>query len=148
MNYTEVVGEKLNTLLKKTYDAEKLFKKAAQNADSPDLKDYFIQRANERFGFGHNLKNEIMSFGQEVEREGSPEGKMRRGWMDLKALFSTNNDRSMLEEAIAGEKAAIEEYKDILKETNLPSSTEVLLTQQMTQISHNLSTIKRLEDIA
>ncbi len=148
MSYTETVGKKLNQLLERTYDAEKGFKKAADHAKSPDLKNYFLRKSTERTSFGHDLKNEIMNFGQAVEKGGSTAGTLHRGWMDVKAFFSADNDESMLEEAITGEKAAVDEYKDVLKETSLPPSTEVLLQQQMNKISADLGTIKRLEDIA
>ena len=52
----------------------------------------------------------------------------------------------MLEEAITGEKAAIDEYKEVLKEVSLPTSTTTLLTQQMNKISTDLNNIKRVED--
>ena len=148
MSYTDEVGKKLNTLLKKTNDAEKLFEKAAEHAKNPSLKAFFAQKAVERNGFAQKLKNEILNFSHELETEGSAGGKLQRGWMDIKAFFSTNNDKSMLEEAISGEKAAIEEYKDVLMETPLPSSTEVMLTQQMNLISTNLSKIRSMEEFA
>ena len=53
----------------------------------------------------------------------------------------------MLEEAIRGEKAAVEEYEEVLKETTLPPSTETLLTKQKQTIEQTLSTVKRLEDL-
>lgn len=146
--YTEKVGEKLNEILEKTYDAEKGFNKAAEHADSHDLKAYFSRKASERTTFGHDLKREITAYGQEVKKDGSVAGSMHRGWMDVKAWFSADNDESMLEEAITGEKAAVEEYKDVLKETNLPPSTSTLLTQQMGKISMDLENIKRLEDVS
>jgi len=146
--YTEEVAAKLNNLLEKTFDAEKGFKKASEHADSTSLKAYFGRKANERYTFGHDLKREITSFGQEVDKGGSVTGTMHRGWMDVKAWFSADNDESMLEEAITGEKAAVDEYKDVLSETSLPPSTATLLTQQMNKISTDLSTIKKLEDVS
>ena len=64
--YTEKVSSKLNDLLEKTYDAEKGFKKAAENVKNEALKNYFSKKAQERYDFGHELKSEIKSFGQEV----------------------------------------------------------------------------------
>jgi len=148
MNYTDVVGKKLNILLKKTNDTEKLFEKAAEHAKNPSLKVFFAQKAVERNGFGRKLKDEIMNFSHDVEADTSTAGKLHRGWMDVKAFFSTNNDKSMLEEAIIGERAAIEEYKDVLLETPLPTTTEVMLTQQMNLISNNLSKIRSMEEFA
>lgn len=146
-NYTDKVGNKLNELLEKTYDAEKGFKKAADNATDARLKRYFEDRAQERYNFGHDLKREIKSFGKEVEKGDSLTSKAHRFWMDTKALFSTDNDEAMLEEAIRGEKASLDEYREVLAETSLPSSTRNLLTVQKDRIANTLNNIKVLEDI-
>ncbi len=146
--YTEEIGEKLNDLLENTYDAEKGFKNAADNVEDGNLKRYFAGKAQERYDFGHALKSEIKQFGQKVEKGDSLAGKAHRSWMDLKSLFSSDNEEAMLEESIKGEKKAIEAYDEILKETSLPSSTEALLQQQRNKIDTGLLNIKSLEDIA
>lgn len=146
--YTEEVGEKLNDLLENTYDAEKGFKKAADNVDDGNLKRYFAGKTQERYDFGHALKSEIKQFGQEVDKGDSLAGKAHRSWMDIKSLFSSDDEEAMLEEAIKGEKKAIEAYDDVLGETNLPASTEALLQQQRNKINEGLMNIKTLEDIA
>ncbi|SDB45863.1 conserved hypothetical protein [Flavobacteriaceae bacterium MAR_2010_188] len=146
-NYTEEVGDKLNDLLERTYDAEKGFKKAAENTDHSALRSYFNQKAQERYDFGHELKSEIKSFGQEIDKGGSVTGSLHRTWMDVKAFFSADDDESMLEESIRGEKAAIEEYDEVLTETSLPMSTKNVLSGQRNKIQTGLSKIKRLEDL-
>ncbi|WP_412561264.1 ferritin-like domain-containing protein [Winogradskyella sp. MIT101101] len=145
--YTEEVGNKLNALLEKTYDAEKGFKKAAENVDNPSLKAYFENKAQERYNFGHELKKEIRSFNQDVDKGGSLTGTVHRAWMDLKSLFSSDDEESMLEEAIRGEKAAVNEYEEILKETSLPLSTKSILQSQKNIINEGLTKINALEDI-
>ncbi|AXT57171.1 PA2169 family four-helix-bundle protein [Aquimarina sp. AD1] len=145
--YSEKTGNKLNDLLEKTYDAEKGFKKAAENVTHTPLKNYFNQKAQERYDFGHELKNEIKSFGQEVDKGGSISGNLHRTWMDIKSFVSGDNEESMLEEAIRGEKASVEEYNDVLSETTLPLSTKSILVEQKNKIESGLSTIKRLEDL-
>ncbi len=146
--YTEKVGKKLNTLLEKSYDAEKGYLKAAENAENPELKGYFERKSKERNQFGHALKSEIRNYGQEVDKGGSTTGAAHRAWMDVKSFFSADNDESMLEAAITGEKAAIDDYEDVLKEINLPPSTLTLLTNQVNNIKGDLTNIKRLEDLA
>lgn len=145
--YSEKVGEKLNDLLEKTYDAEKGFKNAAENVDSDRLKRYFKGKAQERYDFGHELKSEIAQFGQKVDKGDSMASKAHRSWMDLKSFFSSDKEEAMLEESIKGEKKAVEEYNDVLEETNLPPSTETLLRKQKAAIESGLQKIKRLEDI-
>ncbi|HEA22076.1 hypothetical protein LCGC14_0949050 [marine sediment metagenome] len=146
--YTEEVGKKLNDLLEKTYDAEKGFKKASENVEDGQLKRYFSGKAQERYDFGHALKTEIKQFGQEVDKGDSFAGKVHRSWMDVKSLFSMDDEEAMLEEAITGEKNAIDAYDDVLKETSLPASTATILQHQRNTINEGLQNIKTLEDIA
>lgn len=145
--YTETISNKLNALLEKNYDAEKGFKKAAENTDHTFLKRYFERKSKERHNFGYELNNEIRSFGERSEESGSLTGVAHRAWMDIKAIFSQDSDESMLEEAIRGEKAALQEYKDVLNETSLPISTHTILLKQQDSIESDLNTIKRLEDL-
>ncbi|SFN74152.1 conserved hypothetical protein [Bizionia echini] len=145
--YTKEVGSKLNALLEKNYDAEKGYKKAAENTNHTALKNYFNRKAAERYDFGHQLKSEIKNFGEEPDKGGSATGSAHRAWMDVKAIFSSDNEESMLEEAIRGEKASVEEYEEVLNETTLPTSTRDLVLKQKNIISQELNTIKGLEDI-
>ena len=145
--YTEEVGEKLNGILEKTYDAEKGFKKAAENIENKALKKYFSSKAQERYSFGKELKTEIRAFNQDVDTGGSLAGSAHRSWMDIKALFSLDDEESMLEEAIRGEKTAVKEYEAVLKEISLPTSTKSILEIQKNKIENGLYNIKSLEDI-
>ena len=145
--YTEEVGNKLNSILEKTYDAERGFKKAAENVKNNALKNYFNSKAQERYDFGHELKSEIRSFGEKIDKGGSVAGTAHRTWMDIKAMFSFDDEESMLEEAIRGEKVAIEEYEDVITETSLPSQTKAILEAQKNKIESGLQNIKSLEDI-
>lgn len=146
--YTETIGEKLNDLLEKTYDAEKGYKKAAENTEHPLLKPYFERRSKERTDFKQAIKKEIKQFDQNPETEGSLTGKVHRTWMDTKALFTADKAEAMLEESIRGEKSAVEEYKELLSDTHLPPSTAIMLKDQMNRIAYDLSTIKTLENLS
>lgn len=145
--YTEQIGNKLNDLLEKTYDAKKGFNKASENTDHSQLKNYFYRKSEERSAFGQELKAEIQTYGEDIENSGSFAGTAHRAWMDVKTMFSSDKAESMLEESIRGEKAALEEYTDILNDSSLPESTQRILLKQKDAISNDLSTIKRLEDI-
>jgi uncharacterized protein (TIGR02284 family) len=145
--YTENISSSLNDLLEKTYDAEKGFKKAAENVDNPRLRSYFKQKADERYSFGHDLKAEIKSFGEDVDKGGSATGAVHRTWMDVKSLFSADSEESMLEEAIRGEKSAISEYEEVINDVAIPETTRSLLVSQKNQIESGLSKIKSLEDL-
>ncbi len=149
MNYdNDKLGNKLNDLLEKNYDAEKGFKKAAENAKHIGLKNYFTNKAKERYDFGHELKSELKTIGKDPDKGGSVTGAVHRSWMEVKAWFSADTDESMLEEAIRGEKASVNEYEEVLNDTALPISTKELLEIQKHTIEHSLTNIKRLEDLS
>ena len=78
---------------------------------------------------------------------GSTTGAVHRAWMDVKAFFSGDNDEAMLEEAIRGDKAAVEEYNEVLAKTDLPVETAKIIREQRNWIVTNLDKIKRLEDV-
>ncbi len=145
--YTETISTKLNELLERTYDAEKGFKKAAENTEHTYLKRYFERKALERYNFANALDNEIRSFGEKPEKNGSMEGTIHRAWMDVKAMFSVDNDESMLEEAIRGEKTALNDYNEVINDSTLPMSTQSVLVKQRDTIASDLNAIKRLEDL-
>ncbi|RMB58501.1 PA2169 family four-helix-bundle protein [Dokdonia sinensis] len=148
MSYTEKVSNRLNDLLTKNYDAEAGYKQAAEKVSNPKLKNFFNQRAKERYDFGHELKSEIKSFGQEPEKGTSFTGDAHRTWIDIKTAFSSDKDEAVLEEAIRGEKAAVAEYNEVLSETSLPPSTANLITKERDSVQNALNNVKSLEEWA
>ena len=147
-SYTETVSNQLNGLLEKNYDAEKGYKTASENSKSEVLSRFFEKKANERKQFGNQLKTEITTFGQIPEKGGSLKGTAHRAWMNTKAFFSPDNDESMLEEAIRGEKASIEEYNEIINAKEyLPESTANVLKTHRDAIISDTVLIKKIEDI-
>ncbi|WP_276166023.1 ferritin-like domain-containing protein [Zobellia alginiliquefaciens] len=145
--YDKLVDQ-LEEILEKNRDAEKGFKKAAENADSPNLKAYFENKSRERAQFNNALKTEMIASYDSIDDNSSFTGNIHRAWMDIKALFSADNDESMLEEAIRGDKAAIEEYDEVLDDTTLPASIAALIRDQKLKIRTDLNKIKSLEDLA
>lgn len=148
MSYTEKVGDRLNNLLTKSYDAEAGYKKAAEKVNNAGLKNFFKNRAQDRYNFGHEIKEEVRSFGQEVDKGTSFTADAHRAWMDIKTAFTTDTDEAVLEEAIRGEKASVEEYNEILAETSLPNSTRAILEKQRNNIQNALNEVKALEEWA
>lgn len=148
MSYTEKVGDRLNNLLTKSYDAEAGYKKAAEKVNNAGLKNFFKNRAQDRYNFGHEIKEEVRSFGQEVDKGTSFTADAHRAWMDIKTVFTNDTDEAVLEEAIRGEKASVEEYNEILAETSLPNSTRAILEKQRNNIQNALNEVKALEEWA
>lgn len=142
MKYSEEISNKLNELLVKNYDAEKGYHNAIENVESARLKMFFKRRATERQEFAKDLKKEILQYGEEPKNDGSFKGTFHRNWMSLKSIFSSNNEEAILEEAIRGEEASLEDYNDLLKERNMPPSIDSLLLKQKNEIQAAINTEK------
>ncbi len=145
MKYGEEVADKLNNLLEKNYDTEKGYKYAAENVENPELKSFFNERAQERYDFGHELKSEIRNFGESPEKGSSFTGDVMRSWMNLKTHISSNKEEAILEETVRGEKAAVDEYNEVMKEVDMPPSTQNVLLKQRNAITAALNKVKSLE---
>lgn len=146
MNYTKEVSEKLNALLEKNYDAEAGYQQATEKVENNVLKDFFNRQQVERYNFGHELKSEIQSYGESPEKGTSFKGDAHRTWMNIKSTFTSDNEEAMLEEAIRGEKAAVEEYNEVLTETRLPASTRNLLSTHRDHIQKALNQVNAMEE--
>ncbi len=83
----------------------------------------------------------------EMNTEGSFTGSIHRVWMDAKSFFSGNTDADMLEEAIRGDRAALDEYEELLGVQNLPIMLDQLIQNQAIKIRIDLEQIKKLEDL-
>lgn len=145
MKYSEEISEKLNHILEKNFDAEKNYRFAAENADSGRLKDFFAERAEERYDFQHELKSEIRSFGEVPKEESSFMGDVQRTWMNLKTAFSNKKEEALLEEIIRGEQSALEEYEGILDSPDLRPSTRKILVKQKEAIETILKKTRNME---
>lgn len=145
--YTEEVRKQLDELLQKTYHTHEGFKTAAKHVDNDALKSYFKLKAQERYDFGNELVAEFKVYNYTVGSLGKPIEHINRGWVDVKAIVSYRDEESMLEEAITGEKAAIEEYSKIIGNESLPLSTKVLMESQKHKIIRGLSRFKTLEEL-
>jgi len=144
----EEIVDRLEEILEKNIDAEKGYTKAAENAKNPGLISYFERKSSDRRHFNTELKSKLVAAYDEIEDEGSFTGTIHRTWMDVKAFFSGDNDEAMLEEAIKGDKAAVEEYDEILEDGHLPMDIADCIKEQKMKIRNDLNKIKTLEDLA
>lgn len=149
MKYTLEMSNKLNELLERTYDAEKGFKEVAKKVDNEVIKNFFEKSAQQRAEFTRQLKAEINSYGHTPDESGSTAGSLHRAWIDFKALFTSNDEKAMLEEVHRGEQEAIATYDDILQDKSfvLPPYTENLLLRQRDAIRETLDTANLYETV-
>ncbi|MFS4417431.1 ferritin-like domain-containing protein [Maribacter sp. 2307ULW6-5] len=144
----ETLVDQLEEILEKNRDAEKGYGKAAENAESPSLRAFFERKGRERSEFNRELKSAMVANYDDVDDDSSFTGSIHRAWMDVKAFFSGDDDESMLEEAIRGDKAAVEEYDEVLEDTNLPAAIGSIIREQRNKIQTDLNKVKSMEDLA
>ncbi|WP_380216213.1 ferritin-like domain-containing protein [Jejudonia soesokkakensis] len=141
------MSNRINELLTKNYDAEAGYKKAAEIVENPQLKQFFETQAQHRYDFGHELKTEIRNMGETPEKGTSFKGDAHRTWMDIKSTFTSNDEEAILNEVTRGEKAAVEEYKEVMNDTTLPPTTKSILSKQVSNIENTLNNVKNFEAV-
>jgi len=141
------IESRLKDVVEKNEDSVKGFQKAADHAKELGTKSYFENKAQERKKFIKQLQNATpaLELGN-TKIEGSVKGAVHRSWIDVKALFSADNDESMLEEAVRGDKAAMNEYSEVMSETLIPHRIKEILSEQKNAIQNDLETSKILEN--
>jgi uncharacterized protein (TIGR02284 family) len=137
----------LQGIIEKNYDAEKGYKKAMQDAKNPVLKGFLQQQAAQRSRFATAIDQKLRQLGETPKESGSVAGTIHRAWIDIKSSLSGNDDEAVLKEVIRGEKASVDEYKDVLKKHNLAPEITLELQSQLGDIQNTLNKVKRIEDI-
>ncbi len=135
--------DQLNNVLTRNFDAIEGYDLAAENSDNPTMETFFKRHANTRRRFAEELANEIEILGGQPVDSGSFKASLHRTWMNIKDLISSNETEKMIEEAIRGEEAAIEEYNTILdNETPNPARVNEILRSQSTDVTSALTTLR------
>lgn len=137
----------LNGLLTKNYDAEAGYKNALQNSESPTLKTFFKSRADQRYQFGHEIKEHINKLGGTPNKGTSLTGDAHRTWIDFKTALSFNKEESILEECERGEEACLEEYNNFLTEHSLPADIRTTIASQRDKVAISLEKVDIMEDV-
>jgi len=146
----KIAIEVLNDLIKINNDRIAGYEKAAETVDKSDvmLKTLFYQIAEESQEYKKELKDRVVALGGEPSSSSTAPGKIYRAWMDVKATFSGNDAKAMLEACEFGEDAAQKAYKQALdRSEEYPASVRHLVEDQknMLKMSHDLIKSRRDE---
>ena len=142
----EKISNKLNELLIKNYDAEKGYLTAVKNVENKGLISFFKNCAEDRNKFASQLKTQILSLGETPKESGSFKGTMHRNWMDFKTIFTTNDQTAILDEIVRGEKASLEDYNEVITETEIPENIKTVLISHRNTIKNTINNVPKLEE--
>ncbi len=128
----------LNGLIETCKDGEQGYKEAAEGVQRSDLKSTFYEFSQQRSQFAGVLQGLVRSLGGDPESTGSFTGAIHRGWIDIKAAVTGQDESAVLNECERGEDHAKEAYEDALGKS-LPANVEDVLRQQSQAVlaAHN-----------
>ncbi len=146
-NDIEDIGSTLNNLIETLKDGEDGFRTSAEKVKDASLSAEFRSFTAQRIRFASELQSEVTRLGGEPKTSGSASGALHRGWIDLKAAFTGNDDYAILAEAERGEDAAVKNYREALA-TDLPIDIRTLVENQYRDIVAAHNTVRTLRDAA
>jgi uncharacterized protein (TIGR02284 family) len=146
------VIEVLNDLIEINNDRVVGYEKAIDElkAEDADLRTLFQRYIQESRQYASELRHEVTRLGGEPTKDGTTNsGKLYRVWMDLKAVVTGNDRKTVLNNSEFGEDAAQKAYEMALNgDTELEMSLRELLVSQKAKLKVGHDEVKRLRDIA
>lgn len=116
----------LKTLTDTAFDSVEGYRKAAEKADNPQLKQALQQRCQQRQQTVAQLNAEIQRQGDELVTEGTATGEAHQMWMSITSAFE-NNDEAAAQRVEEGEDYLKNKFEEALKDDDLdPQSRQVV----------------------
>jgi uncharacterized protein (TIGR02284 family) len=135
----------LNDLIETSKDGENGFRKAAEDARSPELKALFTTGAARCAEGIRELQQEVRAAGGDPERSGSVSAALHRGWINIREAVTSRDDKAILEECERGEDYAKAQYKKAL-EQSLPAHVRAIVDRQYRGVIANHDKVRALRD--
>ena len=144
MDRSDVVSV-LNSMIETSRDGEQGFRTCAENAQSSQLKTFFLEGAQRCQQAVSELQQYVTQYGGSVETSGTVAGAVHRGWVNLKSALSMNDDKAMLEECERGEDHAVSVYRDALQK-DLPPEIQSVVQKMFQGAQQNHARVRTLRD--
>lgn len=141
-------AEVLNDLVEINNDRIVGYQKAIDELkdEDADLKSVFLKMVDESQQLKTALVSEVKSAGVEPEEGTTASGKIYRAWMDVKAMFTGGDRKTVLDNCENGEDAAQRAYKMALESDELLTNHRSLIQDQKMTLKQFHDEIKRMRD--
>lgn len=106
------------------------YEAAAGGIEDDSIRTLFLRLSQQRKGFIEELKNEALKLGIELEGSGSKAGFFKRTWLATKSAFSARTKDKIIEEAMDGEKKAVDVYAKSYASQDVPGYIQEMLKEQ------------------
>ena len=133
----------LNDLIETCEDGVNGFRTAAAAVKNAEAKTLFASRVRMIELAATELQAEVRRLGGNPETTGTVAAKIHRGWIDLKAAVTGQDDAAIITECERGEQVAVKNYEDARKK-DLPTAVRVLVERQYQGAVDNLERVRAL----
>jgi len=149
MGNNTVDREVLNDLLQINNDRIVGYERALEELkpEDSDLKSLFTRMIGESHKMKLALATEVQALGSDADTGTTNSGKLYRAWMDVKAVFTGHDRKSVLNNCEGGEDAAQKAYKGALEVEELSAYLRTMITEQKAQLKVSHDEIKALRDL-
>jgi uncharacterized protein (TIGR02284 family) len=147
---TKDVIEVLNDLIRINNDRTAGYMRAAEDTKNVDvdLRTIFERMADESRQNAIELTSQVGRLGGEPATGTTASGKIYRGWMNVKDLFTGKDRHALLASCEYGEDAAQRAYEDALaSDAPLPTDVRQLITSQQSSLRNSHDMIKKYRDM-
>jgi uncharacterized protein (TIGR02284 family) len=134
----------LNNLIETCKDGQKGYLTAANGLRNTDLKTLFKTYSRRRAEFAGALQDEVVRLGGKAKDHGSAVGVLHRGWIDLRAAVTNEDEGAVIAECERGEDSTVKTYEDALS-SELPEELKTLVKHQYIQVKESYDLIRELE---
>jgi uncharacterized protein (TIGR02284 family) len=134
----------LNKLIETCKDGQEGFRTAAEGIKNSELKTLFLTYSQQRAQFAAELENEVRRLGGDPEKTGSVAATLHRGWINIKAAVTGNDEGAIISECERGEDAAVSNYLEALA-SDLPADMRSIVERQFGKIKEAHDRIRLLE---
>jgi len=131
----------LNELLSVTRTGERGFRTCAQHVASPSLRELFSAIADRRRRAAAELRELIDRCGGDPGVRCVIPGAARRGWTNLHAALTLNDDGALVDECERGEDHALEVYRNALDD-HLPEYVRQVVLRQFEDLMNDRQQIR------
>lgn len=148
MENSNASAEVLNDLIEINNDRIVGYQKAIDELkdEDTDLKSVFLKMVGESQQLKTALVSEVKSAGVEPQEGTTASGKIYRAWMDVKAMFTGGDRKTVLDNCENGEDAAQRAYKMALESDELLANHRSLIQAQKMTLKQSHDEIKRMRD--
>ena len=126
---TQETIKSLNYLIGTCIDGENGYREAAEEAKSSELKSQLTQLGQRRAQFRGELEQEVIRLGGDPKEGGSAGAALHRTWLNVRDTVTGKDDSAIIKESERGEKAALDNYDDVLGR-DLPADLKETISRQ------------------